>query len=161
MLMRPVLKIVYKGYHMENNGGGAKVLLENPLLNAMRWQKITLWHWGALQGLWSRALPGWCSQGGFRSSFPECRWWGEPSTGSPSHWWSRRHCWWKHLLSSLPYPSRWQQVWRCPAFGDLSKRSLETEQRAVRKWSRGWGDGSPAHCLLHASCFYICSRITA
>ena len=86
-----------------------------------------------MQGAQPRALPGWCWQGECGLSFLWCGWWGELSTGSPSQWWSHRCCWWKHSLTSLPCPSRWQRAWRCPAFEDLSNKSLETEQRA--KWN--------------------------
>lgn len=85
-----------------------------------------------VQGVWSRTLPCWCWQGGSGLSFLWCRWWGELSTGSPSPGSSHQHCWWKHLLSSPPCPSRRQQGWRCPAFEDPSSKSLEAEQRVRR-----------------------------
>lgn len=78
-------------------------------------------------------LPGWCWRGGSGWSFLGCGWWGELSIGSPSQWWSHQCCWWKHLLTPLPCLSQWQQAWMCPAFEDLSNKSLETEQRP--KWN--------------------------
>lgn len=105
----------------------------------MQWGHLHSWLWGnncavqgEVHGAWSRTLPCWCWQGAPGLSFLWCRWWGELSTGSPSQWWSHQHCWWKHSLSSLPCPSRRQQVWRCPAFEDPSNKSLETEQRVKR-----------------------------
>lgn len=94
---------------------------------------MTLRHQGEVQRVQSMVLPGWFRQGGPGWSFLGCRWWGELSTGSPSQWWSHQCCWWKHLLTSLPCPSQWQQAWMCPAFEDLSNKNLETEQRV--KWN--------------------------
>lgn len=110
---------------------------------------MTLWHQGEVQGTWPKALPGWCWQGGSGLSFLGCGWWGELSTGSPSQWWSHRCCWWKRSLSTLPCLSRWRQVWRCPAFEDLSNKSLEAEQRPQ------WNDAKAVEIVRLATASYM------
>lgn len=135
--MRPPLTIISKGCHIKKN---------NWKVPKSFWKTWCWMQWGHLHSQWwgkncvvqgevqerSRTLPCWCWQGGPGLNFLWCRWWRELSTGSPSQWWSHQHCWWKHLWSSLPCPSRTQQVWRCPVFEDPSNKSLETEQRVER-----------------------------